>query len=169
MFKAPTIAIIDTTFSTVDMGALVLDEISQASAGEPHSYEIVRRTVPGFKDLTAASRSAIDAGASIVLACGMPGPEPIDESCAKDASFGLQMTQALTGVPVLELFVHMSEALTATGEVDAETLLRICEGRCRGHANNAIAMLAEPDVMIERAGTGRRQGGQDVGPLQLLG
>ena len=172
MPATPTIAIIDTTFSTIDMGTIVLDQITHAMhdqhRGVDRSYALVRRTVPGFKDLTAASRAAIDAGASIVLACGMPGPEPIDESCAKDASFGLQMTQALTGVPVLEIFVHMSEALTASNEVDADTLLRICDGRCRGHADNAIAMLDAPEVMIERAGTGRRQGGQDVGPLELL-
>lgn len=159
-----TITVVDTTFSVLDMGALVVDEIN-TSHGLEH-VTVVRRTVPGFKDLTAASRAAIDGGASLVVACGMPGPEPIDESCAKDASFGLQMTQALTGVPVLEVFVHMSEALDGDARVDPETLSAICRDRCRGHANNAVAMVTKPESMIARAGTGRRQGAPDVGALR---
>jgi len=160
--KRKRIAVIDTTFASVNMGQVVLDRITTQSASS--QIEVTRATVPGFKDLAAASRRAIDHGAALVIACAMPGPEPLDESCAKDASFGLQMVQALTGVAVLEVFVHATEALTRTG-IDELALREICIKRCEGHADNAVWMTTEPHTMVERAGSGRRQGGDDVGQL----
>lgn len=157
------IAVIDTTFSRVDMGTIVVGRIEEMSS--PGQVGIVRRTVPGFKDLAAASRRAIDDGADLVVACAMPGPEPIDESCAKDASFGLQMVQALTGVSVLEVFVHMSEACDEEGNVIEAELAEICVNRCIGHGESAVWMAIDPARMVERAGTGRRQGASDEGTL----
>lgn len=157
------IAVIDTTFSRIDMGAIVLDELTKNSLAD--RMRTSRRTVPGFKDLAAAARNFINGGADIVVACAMPGPEPIDESCAKDASFGLQMVQALTGVPVLEVFVHMAEAMGSEDGLDEAHLAAICERRCRGHADNASTMMLQPEVMITRAGTGRRQGADHEGSL----
>lgn len=162
--KHPTIAIIDTTFALIDMGSIVADEI--ASSPRSSELNVTRRVVPGFKDLAAAARRAIDDGADLVVACAMPGPEAIDESCAKDASFGLQMVQALTGVSVLEVFVHMSEALIQGEQIDQKKLSTICQRRCAGHANNAVWMTIEPQTMMNRAGTGRRQGADDVGAVR---
>ncbi len=160
-----SISILDTTFARLDMGTLVSDRV----AASPHAaaLDVTRVTVPGFKDLTAAARRAIDAGADIVVACAMPGPEPIDESCASEASAGLQHVQALTGTNVLEVFVHMSEALLDNGQVDDAKLSEICVDRCQGHADNAVWMVMEPETMIARAGTGRRQGGADAGAIAL--
>lgn len=159
----PRVAVVDTTFARLDMGAIVARQVQKT---DPHARLAVERvTVPGFKDLTAASRRAINEGAAIVVACGMPGPEAIDESCARDASLGLQMVQALTGVPVLEVFVHMSEALDAAGDVDEGRLADICRRRCEGHAENAARMILDPTAMTARAGTGRRQGADDVGAI----
>lgn len=155
--------VVDTTFSRVDMGSILVDELGRSNHVE--NLDIQRYTVPGFKDLAAYARRSIDGGANIVLAAAMPGPEPIDESCAKDASFGLQMVQAMTGVSVLEIFVHMTEALNPDRSVDEQKLSAICEDRCREHALNAIRMVFDPAEMVERAGSGRRQGGADVGPV----
>ncbi len=41
------IAIVDTTFSTVDMGKIAVDELTR----QYPSIRFIRRTVPGFKDL----------------------------------------------------------------------------------------------------------------------
>lgn len=157
------VVVVDTTFARIDMGAIVAEQI-QRSAPEG-GLEVERITVPGFKDLAAASRRAINGDAAIVVACAMPGPEPIDESCARDASLGLQMVQALTGVAVLEVFVHMTEALNADGAVDEELLVEICRDRCKGHADNAVWMVLDPVRMTHRAGTGRRQGADHAGPV----
>lgn len=155
--------VVDTTFARVDMGAIVARRITETTSAEDLAVE--RVTVPGFKDLTAASRRAIDDGAAIVVACAMPGPEPIDESCAGDASLGLQTVQALTGVPVLEVFVHMTEALQADATVQESHLVEICRRRCEGHADNAVRMVLDPAAMTRRAGTGRRQGADDEGAI----
>lgn len=109
--------------------------------------------------------SPLDHGAGLVIACAMPGPEPIDESCASEASLGLQMVQALTGTSVLEVFVHTNEAARSDGVIDEERLLHIATHRCQAHADNALRMLFDPDEMIERAGSGRRQGADDEGTL----
>lgn len=157
----PRIVVVDTTFARADMGGIVAARIGQSAT----VAAVQRVTVPGFKDLAAATRRAIDDGAAIVIACGMPGPEPIDESCASEASAGLQMVQALTGTSVLEVFVHMSEALDGDGIVHEATLLEICRRRCEGHADNALLMLFDAEEMVARAGTGRRQGADDEGTL----
>lgn len=158
-----TAVVVDTTFARVDMGAIVVQRITETAPAEDLAVE--RVTVPGFKDLTAACRRAIDDGAAIVVACAMPGPEPIDESCARDASLGLQTVQALTGVAVLEVFVHMTEALQADATVHEGHLVEICRRRCEGHADNAVRMVLDPAAMTGRAGTGRRQGADDEGAL----
>lgn len=155
--------VVDTTFARVDMGAIVAQRITNTAPEGDLAVE--RVTVPGFKDLTAASRRAIDDGAAIVVACGMPGPEPIDESCAREASLGLQTVQALTGVPVLEVFVHTAEALHEDATVNEDHLVEICRRRCEGHADNAVRMVLGTSAMTKRAGTGRRQGADDEGAL----
>jgi len=162
--RIKNIVVIDTTFSIVDMGKIVCAQIN--SSDHITDAKLERYTVPGFKDLAAVARRSIDSGADIVLALAMPGPEPIDESCAKDASYGLQMVQALTGVSVLEIFVHMSEALNEDGSVNEPKLIDICENRCREHADNALRMVYRPEEMIKRAGSGRRQGGPDIGSIE---
>lgn len=160
----PRVVVLDTTFARVDMGRIVAERLAQSA----ERVAVERFTVPGFKDLAAAARRAIDGGAAIVIACAMPGPEPIDATCASESSLGLQTVQALTGTSVLEVFVHMTEALTPDGEVEEERLLEIVHRRCQGHADNALWMLLDPDTMIRRAGTGRRQGAEDEGILATV-
>lgn len=149
--------IVDTTFAVVNMGARAIDQLRHHGVDDAH---IVRRTVPGFKDLGVAARRLIEDGCDIVLACGMAGADPIDKQCAQDASIGIQLAQHATGTHVLEVIVHMDET------DDPDELVRVVDNRVREHATNAYWLLEAPEELIARAGTGQRQGFEDVGSLE---
>jgi len=155
------IGIVDTMFACIDMGSIAKAKLeSQEDCGS--KFEVVQRTVPGFKDLAAAARQLIERdGCGIVIACGMPGPAELDRTCAHEASLGITFVQAITGVHVLEVFVHMSE------EADPKAFSELCRRRVEGHAINAYWLLLRPDELRKRAGQGVRQGGDDIGPLQV--
>ena len=153
------IGVVDTTFARYDMGAAARDELAQCP-GHGTSFEVLSRTVPGFKDLAVAAKVLIEQeGCELVVALGMPGPAPIDKQCAHEASQGIMLAQVLTSTPILEVFVHEDEA------DDPGVLAAVFEDRCRKHARNAYWMLFEPDQLARRAGTGVRQGFGDAGPL----
>ncbi len=156
----PNYAVVDTTFAVCNMGDRAVDQLIQE--GVPAEF-IERRTVPGFKDLGAACRQMLDGGADIAIACGMVGPEDIDKQCSQDASFGLQLCQQFTGKHVLEVFVHMDET------DDPKELINVVDNRVREHATNAYWLLEAPDELQKRAGTGQRQGFEDVGSIEELG
>lgn len=154
----PTYAVIDTTFATVDMGTVAARGL--LDQGVPEAT-IVRRTVPGFKDLGAACAIAFDEGADIAVACGMVGREPVDKECAADASAGIQVAAVQARRHILEVFVHMDEA-----PADRPDLLdAIARNRAYEHAVNAYWLLEAPDELRRRAGTGQRQGFDDEGGL----
>ncbi len=154
---APHYAVVDTTFSTVDMGAIAVATLrAQGIGGE----RIHRATVPGFKDLAVACKRLLDQGCAVAIACGMPGPEPIDKQCAHEASLALGQAQLLASAHILEVFVHMDEAGN-----DAE-LIAICRNRASEHAVNAYWLVERPEELAKRAGTGQRQGFADVGPAK---
>ncbi len=151
------IGIVDTTFSKVNMGDIAIDELKKQGTG----FRIIRRTVPGFKDLAVECKILIEKeGCDIVMALGMPGPEEIDKQCAHEASQGIMMAQLLTNTHILEVFVHMDEAK------DDRELIWLTERRVREHAVNAYNMLFYPDRLVKQAGTGQRQGFDDVGPAR---
>jgi riboflavin synthase len=154
--KGPRYGIVDTTFSTVDMGAIAVATLREAGIAP---NRIVRRTVPGFKDLAVAAKQMVERdGCSIVVACGMPGPEPIDKQCGHEASLAIGQAQLMASTHILEVFVHMDEART-----DAE-LIALCRNRVAEHAVNAFWLLERPEELLKRAGTGQRQGFSDLGP-----
>jgi riboflavin synthase len=154
--KGPRYGVVDTTFSTVDMGGIAVSTLR--GIGIP-PQRIVRRTVPGFKDLAVAAKQMVERdGCAIVVACGMPGPEPIDKQCGHEASLAIGQAQLMVSAHILEVFVHMDEAQT-----DAE-LVALCQNRVAEHAINAFWLLERPDELVKRAGTGQRQGFSDVGP-----
>ncbi len=153
------IGVVDTMFARYDMGAEVLEELSHCP-GYAKRFEVLRRTVPGFKDLAVAAKKLIeDESCKIVIALGMPGKEPLDKVCSHEASSGIMMAQLMTNTPILEVFVHEDE------EDDPVRLAEVCRDRARKHARNAYWMLYEPDQLTERAGQGIRQGYADAGPL----
>ncbi|HII17674.1 TPA: riboflavin synthase [Candidatus Woesearchaeota archaeon] len=150
------IGIADTTFSRVNMGRIAEDTIRES--GEQH--RLVRYTVPGVKDLpVAAKRLFAEHGCDIVVACGMVGHEAVDKACGHEASTAIQQVQLMVDRHVLEVFVHMDEA-----EDDADLLL-LATNRTRKHALNALALLKGPTSLTPLAGTGRRQGRNDVGGI----
>ncbi|MDA8058213.1 MAG: riboflavin synthase [Actinomycetota bacterium] len=153
------IGVVDTMFARYDMGAEAVGEL-ETCPGYGERFEIVRRTVPGFKDLGVACKRLVELdGCKIVVALGMPGKAPIDQVCAHEASQGIMLAQLLTSTHVLEVFVHEHE------EEDPAKLAEVCVNRARKHARNAYWMLYEPEQLARRAGQGVRQGYEDAGPL----
>ena len=146
-----TIGVVDTMFARYDMGGAALDELSQCE-GYNRSFRVIRRTVPGFKDLAVAAKIMIEQDhCSIVVACGMPGSADVDKVCAHEASQGIMMAQLMTSTPILEVFVHEDEA------DDPDILASVFDNRSRKHARNAYWMLFEPEQLVARAGSGERQ------------
>jgi riboflavin synthase len=146
-------------FARLDLGGYALDEL-KTCPGFGEKFEVLHRTVPGFKDLAVECKRLIETdGCVIVVALGMPGKAAIDQVCAHEASQGLMMAQLLTSTHILEVFVHENE------EEDPADLLPIGEARARKHALNAYWMLYEPEQLERRAGQGVRQGYADAGPI----
>lgn len=153
------IGVVDTMFARYDMGGAAIAELSECP-GFGETFEVLARTVPGFKDLAVAAKNLIEKDrCAIVVALGMPGKEQIDKQCAHEASQGIMMAQLLTNTPILEVFVHEDEAS------DPAVLAQVFENRSRKHARNAYWMLFEPEQLSRRAGQGVRQGFDDAGPL----
>jgi riboflavin synthase len=153
------IGVVDTMFARYDMGAEALDELKQCP-GYGSRFEVVRRTVPGFKDLAVECKRLIEQqDCRIVVALGMPGKAAIDQVCAHEASQGLMQAQLMTSTHILEVFVHENE------EEDPALLATVCKDRARKHALNAYWMLYEPDLLVRKAGQGVRQGYEDAGPI----
>ena len=153
------IGIVDTMFARVDLGGYAVAEL-ESCPGYGERFEIVRRTVPGFKDLAVECKRLVELeDCRILVALGMPGRAAIDQVCAHEASQGIMMAQLLTSTHILEVFVHEAE------EDDPDKLVPVCEDRARKHARNAYWMLYEPDQLVSRAGQGGRQGYADAGPI----
>ncbi len=154
--QPPVYGVVDTTFAVAAMGPRAIHQLHQHGVPDDR---IQYRTVPGFKDLGVAARRLLDAGCDVVLCCGMAGPEDIDKQCAQDASIGMQMAQQATGKHVLEVIVHMDEA-------EGEALVDVVDNRVREHATNAYWLLEAPHELTLRAGTGQRQGFEDIGSIE---
>jgi riboflavin synthase len=151
------IGVVDTTFARFDMGGAAVSELKRAGSG----FKVIRRTVPGIKDLpVAAKKLIVEEGCSIVMALGMPGGKEIDRMCAHEASTGLIRAQLETNTHIIEVFVHEDEAKTA------KELASLADKRSREHALNAYWLLLRPEELTKRAGTGQRQGYEDAGKLR---
>ncbi len=147
------IGLVDTTFARVDMASLAEKEIREGYG----DVRIIRRTVPGVKDLPVECKILLDEGCDIVMAFGMPGKKEIDKVCAHEASLGIIEAQLMTNKHIIEVFVHEDEA------ENEKELYQICRDRAVKHARNAMSLLFNPEALRRRAGSGRRQGGEDVG------
>ncbi|MFQ6120016.1 MAG: riboflavin synthase [Methanosarcinales archaeon] len=150
------VGIADTTFARFDMAKVAIEELQNKV-----SVKIERYTVPGIKDLPVASKKLIEEkGCDIVMALGMPGAQPIDKTCAHEASLGIIQAQLMTSKHIIEVFVHEDEA------EDEKTLATLAENRTREHAQNVIKLLFKPEQLQREAGMGKREGFEDVGPLR---
>ena len=150
------VGIADTTFARYDMAKAAISEIRRGC-----SAEIVRCTVPGIKDLPVAAKRLIEIeGCDIVMALGMPGPKPIDKTCAHEASLGLIMAQLLTNTHIIEVFVHEDEV------EGVSELASLARQRTVEHAENVVKLLYHPEKLTREAGSGEREGFEDAGPLE---
>ncbi|HTP53519.1 MAG TPA: riboflavin synthase [Thermoplasmata archaeon] len=153
------IGVVDTTFARVDMARAAVRALQAEGTG----FKIVRRTVPGIKDLPVACRQLFhEESVDLCLALGMPGKAEYDKTCAHEASLGLLFTGVLEAKPIVECFVFEGEA------ADARELDELARRRAEEHAANAYAMLFRPDTLARRAGGGLRQGFADAGPARRL-
>jgi riboflavin synthase len=150
------IGIVDTMFSRVDMGSMAIDEIRRNYP----DVELVRRTVPGVKDLPVECKNLLDSGCDSCMALGMVGGAPVDQVCAHEASQGIQQVKLLTGKHVIEVFVHENEAWSG------REFREICENRARKHAHNAVLLVTKPEELTKLAGKGVRQGKENEGPVE---
>ena len=101
------IGICDTTFARYNMG----NYAQKCIRASEYDVKIVRKTVPGVKDLPVCAKNLLDLEeCDIVLALGMPGDKEIDKICAHEASTGLISAQLMTGRHIIEVFVHLDEA-----------------------------------------------------------
>lgn len=148
------IGIVDTTFSKVNMGQIALDEFAKLNFSN-----LVRKTVPGIKDLAVECKILLDSGCDIVIALGMVGSMPIDQQCAHEASLGIQNAKLMTNKHIIEVFVHENEAWS---ELE---LLEIFDSRVRKHVHNAYNLISNPSLLTKNAGLGIRQGKSDEGEL----
>lgn len=151
-----TIGIADTTFARYDMARSIESQLSQTGTG----YRTERYTVPGIKDLPVACLILFKKGCDIVIACGMPGPKPVDKVSSQVASMGLMEVQVKEGKHIIEVFVHEDEA-----QSDKE-LGWLCDRRAREHAENVYNLLFKPSVLTSNAGKGLRQGFADAGNVE---
>ncbi len=151
------IGVVDTTFARYDMGRSAVEELKAQGTG----FGIIRKTVPGVKDLPVAAKKLIEEDkCEVVIALGMPGAKPIDKQCAHEASMGLIQAQLMTNRHIIEVFVHEDEA------ADAKQLAWLADKRAREHAVNAYLLAFRPEVMAKNAGKGLRQGFEDAGPAR---
>lgn len=151
------IGIADTTFARYDMASTAIKELHANHT----NIKIIRYTVPGIKDLPVACKKLFDEHhCDIVMALGMPGPKPIDKTCAHEASLGLIQTQLMCNKHIIEVFVHEDEAK------DEKELAWLAEQRTREHALNVLDLLFKPDKLVKNAGRGLRQGFEDAGAIK---
>jgi riboflavin synthase len=150
------IGVVDTTFARVDMATYAIRTLKGAGTG----FRILRRTVPGIKDLPVACRKLFLEGADLCLALGMPGRADLDRVSAQVASTGLMYAGVLEARPIVECFVFESEAK------DAKELAWLARRRAEEHALNAYHLLFRPEVLERSAGQGLRQGFADAGPAR---
>ncbi len=151
------IGVADTTFATVDMAKAAVEELKNNQTG----FKIIRKTVPGIKDLPVACKKLFDEqNCDIVMALGMPGGQVIDKQCAHEASMGLIQTQLMCNKHIIEVFVHMDEA------ENNKELVWLAEQRSREHALNVLRLLFNPEELTRLAGRGLREGFEDEGSIK---
>ena len=151
------VGVADTTFARVDMAHYAVRALKAQGTG----FKVLRRTVPGIKDLPVACRQFfVEDGVDLCLALGMPGKAEYDLTCAHEASLGLQFTGVLSSRPIVECFVFESEAS------GPRALAALARRRAEEHALNAYRLLFRPHDLARAAGHGLRQGFTDVGPVR---
>ena len=161
--EATKIAVVDTMFARGDMGKVGIETMKKISNENNWKIEILRKTVPGVKDIPVALLNLLEQGCKAGIVFGMPGKEAVDKTCSHEASLGIQQVQLMTRKTVLEVFVHEEEGK------DANDLADVMHNRASKHGINLIWMLFKPEELEKRAGSGERQGRENAGKVKLNG
>lgn len=155
------IGIVDTMFAKADMGALAEQTLIEHANG--NEIQISRYTVPGIKDLAVgAKKLMVEHDCDIIIALGMVGKEKIDETCAHEANIALMNVEIEEIKHILKVFIHEQEAIG-----NEKKLAAIMKDRTIKHSLNALDLLFYPQSLIERAGTGQRQGSKNTSHFKL--
>ena len=150
------ICVVDTTFARVDMASHAIDVLKALMP----DAKIVRSTVPGIKDIPVeALRLAKRVGCSAGIVFGWVGPTLTDKISYAAYSIAMQLVQLQLGIHFIDVTVHEDEAKSE------DELYRIALDRARKHAENLYYLLRAPEKLTAMAGTGRRQGRPDAGPI----
>jgi len=160
-FQEKKIAVVDTMFARGDMFRVAKETIESASAENNWKVKILRRTVPGVKDIPVAILNLLEQGCDAGIVFGMPGSQPVDKTCSHEASLGIQQVQLMTRKTVLEVFVHEDEG------ADAQELAEIMRNRASKHSLNLLWLLFSPEELEKRAGSGERQGRGNASSFEL--
>ena len=161
--KATKIAVVDTMFARGDMGKIGIETMQKIAKENNWEIKILRKTVPGVKDIPVALLNLLDQGCKAGIVFGMPGKEPVDKTCSHEASLGISQVQLMTKKTVLEVFVHEEEGK------DGKDLAEVMHNRASKHAINLIWMLFKPEELEKRAGSGERQGRENAEKVNLDG
>ena len=86
---------------------------------------------------------------------------PIDKHGASGTDMGLRTVQLMTNRHIMEVFVYMDESK------EEREIHEIAKNRAEKHALNALALLKGKTELTKYAGTGKRQGREDAGPVKL--
>lgn len=150
------ICIVDTTFARVDMAKHAIEMLQVLM---PDAV-IIRKTVPGIKDIPVAIKKLMveqDCEAGMVF--GWIGKSLTDKISYAVYSLAIQLIELELGRHIIDVTVHEDEAR------DERELYRIAVDRAKKHAENLYLILRNPEELTRRAGTGRRQGYPDAGPI----
>ncbi|MCR4335745.1 MAG: riboflavin synthase [archaeon] len=155
------IAIIDTMFARGDMGKVCIETMEKNAKKNNWEIEIMRKTVPGVKDIPVALSQLLEQGCQAGIVFGMPGSAKVDKTCSHEASLGIQEVQLMTRKTVLEVFVHEDEGK------DDKDLAEVMHNRASKHALNLLWMIFKPEELEKRAGSGERQGRENAEQVML--
>lgn len=148
--------VVDTTFSRVDMGSIVIKTIR----AEDPDAEIIRYTVPGIKDLPVAAKRLLEEGCDGVITLGWVGKTMLDKYSYLATSIGLIMTQILTSKHIIDVTVHEDEI------DDEEKLKELAIDRATKHAINLVKLVRDGrNSLTPYAGKGLRQGYSHAGAI----
>ncbi len=158
MKKLEKICIVDTTFARVDMAKYAIDKLRSIMP----NAKIIRRTVPGIKDIPLAiKRLMVEEKCDAGMVFGWVGPTLTDKISYAIYSLAIQIVQLELMKPILDVTLHEDES---SNELE---LAKIAIDRSEKHAVNLYYLLTNPEILTRYAGTGRRQGYPDVGPIPV--
>ena len=150
------ICIVDTTFARVDMAKHAIETLQLLM---PDAV-IVRRTVPGIKDIPVAIKRLMkEQGCEAGIVFGWVGKSLTDKISYAVYSLAIQLVELELEKPIIDVTVHEDETS------DEKELYRIAVDRAKKHAENLYLLLRNPEELTRRAGTGKRQGYPDAGPI----